>query len=318
MCALTEQEYNRIVLFQKVPQRHMQDILASCTIRILDAGELLLSPEQENDCLHILVSGTLGIHFKTLETPEIRVIVAGESVGELSLIEQRWPSAYVIAKEPCRVLSMDNETFWQLVDVSGQVARNLLGQLAKWLLNNTDNLIENRKTIAALHQQSTHDGLTGVYNRRWFDQMLSEYLTRGIRGDNPVTLILLDVDHFKRYNDTQGHQGGDQALIALANVLRDRVRPADCVARYGGEEFAIILPNTTIKEGAVIAERVRMAVALQPIYTPDRQLLPSITISQGLAQSSATVTTPHALIELADAQLYRAKQAGRDCFCYAQ
>ncbi|MBB1072958.1 GGDEF domain-containing protein [Rhodoferax sp. 4810] len=316
MCALTEQEYNRIILFQKVPQGHMQDVLASCVIRILDAGELLLSPEQENDCLHILVSGTLGIHFKTLDTPEIRVIIAGESVGELSLIEQRWPSAYVIAKDPCRVLSMNNETFWQLVDVSGQVARNLLGQLAKWLLNNTENLVENRKTIAALHQQSMHDGLTGVYNRRWFDHALNEHLSRSVRSDKPITLILLDVDHFKHYNDTQGHQGGDQALIALANVLQERVRPADSVARYGGEEFAIILPNTTIKESAVIAERLRMAVALQPIYTPDGKQLPSITISQGLAQSSSVITTPQSLIELADAQLYRAKQAGRHCFCY--
>lgn len=165
-----------------------------------------------------------------------------------------------------------------------------------------------------LQRLATEDGLTGIANRRMFDVQLSEEWKRARRSHQPLSLILLDVDHFKKFNDSFGHQRGDECLIEVARVLRESCRrPADLVARYGGEEFAALLPETELEGAKRIAERIRAAVVELEIANPQAPH-GFITVSLGLvsARYGNEWQGTSQIIEAADQELYRAKQRGRN------
>ena len=163
---------------------------------------------------------------------------------------------------------------------------------------------------------SATDSLTGLANRRHFDEVLRREWARALRNAQPLALIMLDVDSFKKYNDRYGHQTGDQCLIRVAHALRAGMRRAsDLTARYGGEEFSIVLPNTSAAEARAIGETLRCAIEQLGI-AHERVDAGYVTISVGIAVSSAewaSATDADALIRQADAALYRAKDAGRNC-----
>ena len=142
------------------------------------------------------------------------------------------------------------------------------------------------------------DSLTGLRNRRAFEERLEDETRRWRRNGSDVSLILLDVDHFKAFNDTFGHPKGDDVLRVVGRLLREELRPTDFAARYGGEEFAIILPNT---------EKLRLSI--ESATWEDR----GITASIGVATLSSEIRTSEALVDHADRALYRSKQAGRNC-----
>lgn len=165
---------------------------------------------------------------------------------------------------------------------------------------------------ATLMRSSARDGLTGVYNRSHFNDHFHLLFLQARRQGEPLSLLMVDVDHFKAYNDAFGHVKGDACLIAVANALTGVVRrPADLVARYGGEEFAIVLPNTGARGARLVAEEAREAVLR--LNLPTRGPAGRVSVSVGCATASPDEPTmPDALIEAADAALYRAKDAGRN------
>ncbi len=170
-----------------------------------------------------------------------------------------------------------------------------------------------------LRSMALFDGLTGVPNRRKFDEQLVRDWRQSQREQTALSVILIDVDHFKRYNDHYGHQAGDAALQAVARVLDGTLkRPHDLLARYGGEEFVGVLPNTGLSEAVELAERMQAGVRalnLEHSGSPEAQV---VTISLGVAAVVArSDLAPQALVEAADQQLYAAKQAGRARVCAA-
>ena len=166
--------------------------------------------------------------------------------------------------------------------------------------------------VDALVELSSRDALTGLANRRAFELALSREIDRVARSGEPALLLTLDIDHFKRVNDTWGHNAGDAVLRAVAAALIDSVRPMDLVARVGGEEFAIILPNCASAFGETVAERVRRRVERMPVpVAPGQQI--SCTVSIGGAFAPQWVRSTAALwVERADQQLYLAKAQGRN------
>jgi diguanylate cyclase (GGDEF)-like protein len=156
------------------------------------------------------------------------------------------------------------------------------------------------------------DGLTGIYNRRYFDHNLERQSSLSARNKAPLALLMIDIDFFKRYNDTLGHLAGDDALRAVAQLLQNCCnRPTDIAARYGGEEFAVLLPDTT-EEGAVtIAKNILSEMKAVNIPHPDSELS-YLTVSIGIAISTDGETA--SLLDLADKQLYLAKKLGRNTF----
>jgi diguanylate cyclase (GGDEF)-like protein len=163
---------------------------------------------------------------------------------------------------------------------------------------------------ARLAQLAVTDGLTGLYNHRHFHERLALEVERTGRSGLPMALFMIDVDHFKRYNDLRGHPAGDEVLRQLARLLGDGRRVNDFVARYGGEEFAVVLVDTPKLSAAQIAEKLRERVAAHPFSMPEAE--PKLSISVGVAAFPEDAQDSEGLVRAADAALYRAKAAGRD------
>ncbi|GEM_PF-865377 len=178
------------------------------------------------------------------------------------------------------------------------------------------NLVMNQKfkLNRQLEEQSTRDGLTGIPNRRYFNEHLDIEWRRAMRSSKPLSLIMVDIDNFKAYNDTYGHLNGDECLRKVAVCLHKGARrPADVVARFGGEEFVVLLPETTLDGAASLAENLRRRVEMLDIPHKQSSLHGKITISLGVASLiPSPALSPDDLLEHADKALYRAKHLGRN------
>ena len=172
-----------------------------------------------------------------------------------------------------------------------------------------------RVQAEALRAQSYVDGLTGIANRRHFDVALSRELKRASRNDSPLSLLLMDIDSFKAYNDHFGHQQGDACLILVAEAFAATLqRPADLAARYGGEEFGAVLPDTGPEQAALVAETIRARIAALQVPHAPAALRPYVTMSIGVASFvKDRLCTAETMLAAADGCLYAAKHAGRDC-----
>lgn len=171
--------------------------------------------------------------------------------------------------------------------------------------------VANLRLRETLRTQSLRDHLTGLANRRELEEVLPRELARAARSGEPLSALALDIDHFKRFNDTYGHDGGDTLLREFGKLLTECVRGEDLVVRLGGEEFAILLPSPTTEQAMVHAERIRKRVADMSVHHAGTSL-GKVTTSIGLATFPGHTTEPERLLTLADAALYRAKQSGRN------
>lgn len=189
-----------------------------------------------------------------------------------------------------------------------------LDQLASTINWMAENLEKNQQALTEL---ATMDVLTGVFNRREFNRRLTIEIERSRREGHPVSLLMVDIDYFKKINDTYGHQSGDDALRHVSALIKAEIRPGDLPARYGGEEFAVILPYADSNEAFVVAERLRNLIAAQDIVIQDGQTIKA-TASLGCSTFPMDAETEEALMSEADAALYRAKRGGRNRVCLAQ
>lgn len=170
--------------------------------------------------------------------------------------------------------------------------------------------LENIRLYEATHELATHDGLTQLVTQRTFLQKLKDELLRAGRSQMPTALVMSDIDNFKVYNDTYGHQAGDELLRTVARIMSAQTRPVDVVARYGGEEFSVILPNTLRDQALATAERMRVAIASEPFVFQGRRT--RVTMSFGVAVFPQDAATQTQLIRIADERLYRSKDGGRN------
>ena len=170
-----------------------------------------------------------------------------------------------------------------------------------------DELVLKNETLARL---STVDGLTGLRARRYLDEVLNIEFLRARRYRTELSVIMIDVDHFKRVNDEHGHVSGDMVLRGISEVLRGMLRRTDVAGRYGGEEFLVVLPRSPVEGATVFAERLREAAQKARFETPDGAV--EVTISLGVAQYASSQNSAQDLVGLADRALYEAKAAGRN------
>ena len=156
---------------------------------------------------------------------------------------------------------------------------------------------------------SMHDGLTGLYNRHYLDSLLNKEIARSQRGDLPLSLAMLDIDHFKKINDVYGHARGDAVLSEIGALLQGRIRKSDTAFRHGGEEFLLVLPNTTLLDAQSLCETLRQRIASEPIGGMEREC---VKVSIGIAQFAEQDSSGDATIQRADEALYQAKNNGRN------
>jgi diguanylate cyclase (GGDEF)-like protein len=191
--------------------------------------------------------------------------------------------------------------------IAGALVLSIL--LLRWLPAAVRERRASDQTTDDLREQATHDGLTGLCNRQHFTVLAQNEWDRARRYRRPLSLLMIDIDHFKSVNDHYGHEVGDRVLIEIAEVCRNIVRTTDIVARLGGEEFAVLLPETRLDDAGVLAERLRRAASEMSLAHGEGTL--SVSVSIGASEASPATDIP-ALLRQADQALYEAKGSGRN------
>lgn len=199
--------------------------------------------------------------------------------------------------------------------IGGVLAKRISKRIGRLEQNVAERTIQLEKVNKELQKLAIIDPLTGIFNRRYFDETLKNEWNRAVRTGEPLSLLLCDIDYFKRYNDSQGHQAGDAVLVDIANILDQHVlRSTDSVARYGGEEFVLVLPNTDEQGARKLAGDILRTVNAAKIPHPDSKVSNYITVSIGGSTKIPTIQVERStLIQSADQQLYLAKAKGRNC-----
>lgn len=303
--ALIEQN----ALFNGMDFESAEYMLERSLARNLATGERLLQPDTLSHHLHLILEGKLNVYLVTAETDEHTSLLPGDCVGEVSLVDGKYPSAIVLAAEPTRILSIPHDTVWSLINNSHHVAGNLLGILASRLRNDNTAIIDTQASKNHFERQASVDALTGIHNRHWMNKAFPRALQRCVRNEHPYAVMVVDIDHFKRVNDTYGHLIGDLALKTAAKCMTECLRPNDLFARYGGEEFAVLLTESNLEEAQIVAERLRSKMESIEIRSDDISF--HITLSIGITPTQNEETLEK-LIGEADQALYRAKQQGRN------
>lgn len=214
---------------------------------------------------------------------------------------------YLFPFKPVSYLSVDIDFMQQSCNMGQLVDEESSTRYVYITVHDVTEITVYEKTLI---EMNTRDSLTGVYNRKFFESQLRNELKRFKRAQRPFGLIMLDIDFFKKINDTYGHQCGDYVLKSLASAVSSKIRGTDILARYGGEEFFCLLPETDIDSATHVAETLRMAVENK---TYNFQNIPiQITISLGVTAMHPEIESPEALIKKADDALYEAKRTGRN------
>lgn len=310
---ITAEELTELLLFQGESPDAIEWLLDTCDRVFLQRDDVLLKPGQKNGTLYLLLNGSVRVQLEE-NAPALTVLTSGHCVGEMSILDHNNTSAYVIANEPCELMAISGDYLWQLIAQSHAVAANLLTILSARVRNDNQVIGHSHQLQNLYEHRAKIDALTGLYNRRWLNETLSRLISRCNLDHSALSLLMLDVDHFKHYNDNHGHLAGDRALCTLSSSIQANLRPNDVAARFGGEEFVVLLPETSLNEAHAIAERLRHSVREADIQQASGLPLPGITISIGIASLEPGMTE-QALIAMADVALYRAKQGGRDRVC---
>ncbi len=301
----------KLHIFRDVALESVWGLLEHCPLKSLATGEPLMAKNQDNTHLYVVLQGELKVFLDSEFTQAVATLTSGQTVGELSVIDGSITSAYVKALEPSIVLRVDEDTFWRLIRASHEFCANMMMMLAARMRTNNYSIVEGNRLQGKYKREAITDGLTGIYNRAWLNKKLPSLVNRADRDQHPLSMFMLDVDHFKRFNDRYGHAAGDAVLRLVAEVVSTNVRPLDLAARYGGEEFCVILPYTNASGARLAAERLIKVLADTRMPEQENEALPNITVSIGVA-SILDGEKWESLIKRADEALYLAKKNGRN------
>ena len=308
---LTFAEFNKLHVLRRVSMESVWGLLEQCPVLVFAQGASVIEKGQSNQKMYLVLVGRLSVHLESLDAEPVAFLERGQTVGEISVIDDSPATAFVRAAEPTRLLEVDEETFWRMIEVSHEFSTNLLMLLAQRMRANNSKISAGVRLRKQLELEATVDVLTGLRNRRWLDYNLPRMIQRHKLGGLSFSLLMIDVDHFKKFNDSYGHAAGDKVLSDVARVVMGKLRPTDLAARYGGEEFVVMLPGTSLKGGAAAAERLRVAVMENTVSTEDGRNLPPVTISIGVAELEGDDEASN-ILSRADTCLYKAKENGRN------
>lgn len=293
----------RVPLFSSLPEEDLARISSLSREEPYPEGANIVNIGDPGETLFIVLEGTVQVLYPgRSQDLELARLEAGDFFGEMALLNDEPRSATVRAMTPVRALVVGKHDFRDLIRDSGGVALSLLEALSYRVRNVGEQAGE-------LHDQMLRDPLTGLLNRRAFQERVQEETNRAQRYGEPFSLLILDVDQFKVVNDTFGHDVGDQVLQWMGRILGEHTRAADAPFRIGGEEFAVLAPSAPPETAEAIADRIR-AVLVETRPPLEHEI--HITISIGYATCPDHARRSEALFRLADQAVIRAKAQGRN------
>jgi diguanylate cyclase (GGDEF)-like protein len=315
--AHSEYRARNLQLFHDIDESDLvaiNKLLSTCSVMLVKADQPVITAHTTDNRLYIVLKGTLEVHTQeniTGSSVNNVQFTAGDCVGELSVLDDEDQPHTIKATCDSELLVIEADTLWNLIDESNGVARNLL-KLLSFRIRTTNALLRRRHRVGEFYRQmSMIDGLTGIHNRAWLQSQFPQMIERSLVTGSPLSIIMADLDNFKKFNDTHGHVIGDDAIQCAAKILNSTLRPTDFAVRFGGEELLVILPDTSKEACFTVAERLCAKFAQTTVFKDSQLPLPHITASFGIAALAAGQDI-FTFIATADAALYRAKNSGRN------
>jgi diguanylate cyclase (GGDEF)-like protein len=326
----------RTGLLGSLPDGELECLLRACREVALAPGQALCQEGEPGDAMFVVLAGNLVV---SKAGKQVAVGRPGDCFGEMALIERRERAATLRALDETLVLEIPDAAFREHLSANPAALMALLKVFSERSRHDLDSLVSaNLKLLAQaeemdrknreltetrrqlehrnrdLERISALDTLTQIANRRRFDAALRQEWRRCARDESPLSLVFCDIDHFKRFNDTYGHQAGDECLVRVAQAMEETLnRPADLVARYGGEEFIALLVDTGMGGARMLAERMRARVEALGVEHRGSGVAAHQTVSLGVASIiPRPAIRPEDLVDLADRALYAAKEGGRN------
>jgi diguanylate cyclase (GGDEF)-like protein len=283
-----------------------------------DQGETIFRQGESGEELYIVGQGRVGSSIRLADGSlhEVAEFGSGDFFGEMSILERAPRSATCMAKEPTALFILKGTDFYQLLEeqpeLSIKIMERMLDITAERFTRSSEFLSDMVRWGEEARKRAVMDALTGLFKRSFLEAALQDRLRQAQAGGHALSLIMLDLDHFRRINEHYGAEVGDRVIQALVSVLRAALRPEDVAARCGGDEFAILLPDTPAVEALELSQRLCAGVRSLPFFETLDGPLKRITTSQGVASFPQHASDAKSLWEKADRALYRAKQLGRD------
>jgi diguanylate cyclase (GGDEF)-like protein len=297
-------------LLQGVSVKLLTQKLSESELRILNSGEVLLELGQPCNFVYIILSGRLSIQAKDAGVDAM--LGEAECVGESCVIGDVYFPASVVAATDCKLLAINPAALWELINSSHQAALNLLTVLNLRVRPANQTMADGIEKYHGFSVSSMIDELTGLYNRQWIEEKIFRYLSRHIYDQQPNCLMRVAIDHFKEFDQKYGQLGSEQVLRDVAYTMLSCLRPGDQAGHFTTEQFVVFLPDTTLADGCIAAERLRVAIAEALVVLPSGDALPNISVSIGVSQTDLD-DTPANLLARADESLQQALVCGGDC-----
>jgi len=326
----------RTGILASLPEADLDRLLGACREMTLAPGQALCHEGEDGRAMYVVLAGNLVV---SKAGKQVAVGRPGDCFGEMALIERRERSATLRALDDTLVLEIPEAAFrdhlsqnpgalMALLRVFSERSRRDLDSLVSAnlkLLAQAEEMDKKNRELTETRRQLEHrnrdlerisalDTLTQIANRRRFDTVLRQEWRRSARDESPLSLVFCDIDYFKRFNDTYGHQAGDECLVRVAQAMEETLnRPADLVARYGGEEFIALLVDTGLEGARMLAERMRSRVEGLNVEHRASGVASHLTVSLGVASIvPKPAVRPEDLVDRADRALYAAKEGGRN------
>lgn len=271
----------QIGLLKGAHQESIMPLLRNCPVLLMANGDVLLRAGESCEAVYMVMSGRLRMQDPSGAVGDI-LVDAGDTVGELSLFQNAVLACTVSAIESSRVVVIERRIAWALVGASHQIARNWLGLLAS--RSRVNGVIAGSEELKTTHGgHATLDEVTGLHNRRWLESMLPRQMTRSATSQEPLTLLLIEIDKFDGYTQRLGPTVGEHACHAVAQKVVESIRPTDLVASYGPARFAVVLPNSNVASACQVGERLRNAVSRLTVGATDDNVGSPLTVSVGVS-----------------------------------
>ncbi|MFW6137731.1 MAG: diguanylate cyclase [Spirochaetota bacterium] len=309
--------FKKVDIFSLLDTQEINLIIGYLKPLDIARNEVLFKEGDEGSELYIVERGRMciTINLSDGQQKQLREFTPGDFFGEMSIFENAPRSATCYAQDQSRLFSLHKKDFYRLIQEAPSTAIKIMYRMSSATTQRLRNTSEFLSDMVLWGQKARKraitDRLTGVYNRHFLDNSLEEFFKTAKRKNEPLSVVMVDLDYFRTINDHYGHHTGDRIILEVVNVFKKYLREKDIIARYGGDEFTVVMPDTCQKEAALLAEKICREVNSTEALHLDGPVK-HISTSQGIASYPDNADNLTMLRQKADQALYKSKQDGRN------